>query len=1527
MNTQAIPAGNEAGRSNRDRNIVWRPLLVFILFALATTVAGYSAFQRYRDTIKSDSQHELSGIAALKIGQITTWMTERKGDAQALRDDPLFSAEVERWLRQGGPDGEVKAKLTGRLVSMQQAYAAYGYSAISLFDSQARLRLTSDAGRAPLQGNEKKLVLESMRSGQALFSDLHREKHRSGEVIEIDLAVPLAAGKGKKARRIGAILFHADPGRFLFPLIQQWPTPSASAESLLVRREGGEVVFLNDLRHRKGTALSMRLPVAQPELPGAMAVMGKEGLVEGVDYRGVPVVGVLQRVPGTSWMMVSKVDKAEIYAPVDKLAVWMTVLILALTGAGGSVVFTWWTQQRQRILGMQRQYAGEAEKRLLGEALKQSKGAIVLADRNQCFSYVNPAFTQLFGYALDEVLGKPIHDLIGVAASPSVQPPQAFAITDQSGIFQEETFRRAKDGRIIPVLLSVSAVRDEDGHLVSYIASLTDLTLRKQAEEELAKQKEFIRLVIDSDPNLIFAKDAEGRFLFANEAMAQGYGQTTGSIVGKFNWELVDNPEQVAAFNQANREVVETGQQRVALEETQLADGRKHWLQTIRKPLVQDDGSVSVLTIATDITELKEADERLQRLNRALRLLGACNAAVAHAEAEPQLLMEICKLVVETGGYRMAWVGFAEYDQECSVRPVARYGFDDGYVDSANIRWADAERGRGPVGTAIRIGITQVNQNFRDNPQLLLWREAALARGYQSSIAIPLSCEGRTCGALSIYSAEAQAFNAEEVELLEELANNLAFGIATLRARAERAQAMERLRQSEEHFRFLTERATDMVYLMSIPSGRYEYVSPAATQLFGYTPEEFCNSPVLIRRVIHPDWHPYFEDQWARLLAGEVPPVYEYQIVHKSGETRWMNQRNSAIRSGDGSGTLIAILGVVSDVTERKLAEAQFESQRIRLLTLVQTMPDLVWLKDTDGIYLSCNPQVERLIGAPEAEIVGKTDYDFYDAELADFFRQKDRDAMAAGKPTVNEEWITYPDNGQRTLLETIKMPMRDGTGKLIGVMGIARDITERKQAEERVARLYHILDNTQDMIFIFRPDTLCFVYLNKGAIDSIGYSEEELFQMSPGDINPLMPEPEFRELIAPLVAGEKEKLRFETVHRSKGGRDLPVEVQLQFVKERDERGLFVAIVRDISERKQAEEALHRQKDFMAQVLDTDPNLIFVKNAEGRFIWANHAMAETCGLTVQEMIWKHNAEIYPDQPQDVAAFLALDREVIRERREVVVTESAQSADGRQRWYLTIKRPLVEADGSVNVLGIAVDITEQRLSGMKLAASYKELQRLSAHLENVREEERTRIARELHDEMGATLAAMKMRVAWLGSKLPAAMSQLAEEVGHISELVSDGIQTLRQIVHKLRPSSLEDVGLAMAIEDYVKKFRRNTGIECMLTLPGQEVALEQGQAATLFRILQESLSNVAKHAQASRVDIILAKRRNSLSLVVEDDGIGFERDNKEKSFGLLGIRERALMMGGKARVSSMPGKGTRVSVSIPDSPPPDSARAG
>ena len=187
------------------------------------------------------------------------------------------------------------------------------------------------------------------------------------------------------------------------------------------------------------------------------------------------------------------------------------------------------------------------------------------------------------------------------------------------------------------------------------------------------------------------------------------------------------------------------------------------------------------------------------RLNRSLKLLSECNSALVRAENEQQLLTDICHMAVETGSYLMAWVGYAEHDGNRTVRPVAQSGYEEGYLDSINITWADTERGQGPTGTAIRAGTTVINQNCLTNPKMAPWRESALKRGYQSSVALPLICDDNILGALTLYAADPNAFAGEEVQLLTELANDLAFGIQTLRARIEHDEIGKQLEFQANH--------------------------------------------------------------------------------------------------------------------------------------------------------------------------------------------------------------------------------------------------------------------------------------------------------------------------------------------------------------------------------------------------------------------------------------------------------------------------------------------------------------------------------------------------------------------------------------------------------------------------------------------------------------------------------------------------------------------------------------------------------
>lgn len=230
----------------------------------------------------------------------------------------------------------------------------------------------------------------------------------------------------------------------------------------------------------------------------------------------------------------------------------------------------------------------------------------------------------------------------------------------------------------------------------------------------------------------------------------------------------------------------------------------------------------------------------LLRVNRALRVLSGCNNVLIHAESEENLLVDVCRTIVDAGGYRMAWVGMAEQDEAKSVRPVARYGAEAGYLDQVHISWSDTERGSGPTGTAIRTGTPQVNANFAADPRALPWREDALRRGYASSVALPLRDQRGTFGALSIYAAEPDAFSAEEMKLLVELADDLSFGVRALRAGRERDAA---LRAKEQYLKFF--RLSRDLMVIADPFGCFKEVNPAFQQLTGYTEAELLAKPFL----------------------------------------------------------------------------------------------------------------------------------------------------------------------------------------------------------------------------------------------------------------------------------------------------------------------------------------------------------------------------------------------------------------------------------------------------------------------------------------------------------------------------------------------------------------------------------------------------------------------------------------------------------------------------------------------------------
>lgn len=608
---------------------------MFALFTVIIILAGYAAFGRYKASIKQDVQNELGAIAELKNRQITNWIAERRGDALMLMNDPLFLAEVARWLEQGGPAGRTRMELTRRLGSLQQAQAAYCYESVSLFDGKGELRLSSSADVAPLLGVEKERLLESLRSGQIVFSDMHRESVGPAERVEFELWAPLVHAQDGKRHTIGAALIRIDPSIFLFPLIQRWPTPSPSAETMLVRREGEEVVFMNQVRHAANAPLAMRRPLGDMQLLAAKAMTGQEGVVEGRDYRGVPVVGVLSKVPGTSWIMISKMDQAELYAPINHLAVWTALLILALIGtAGGITVF---------LLRKDRKYyeselGRQALKQHLDYLYKYSNDIILLLDSAGNVVDFNDRALEAYGYSTEELFKLSIDELR--AASDSLpHTERSRTIDDAGGALVFESMHVRRNGEKFPVEVSVR--RMDIGGEKFYQCINRDITERKKDEDTLRFHSEILNNLSEG---VFLVRLDNGVIVFANPQFEHMFGYEPGELVGKnvsvLNAPSAANPDMVA--KEINADLYMKGVWAGDLLNVRK-DGSTLWCQVSVSVFEHPRFGKIGVAVHKDITERKNLERRTHERRRGmdelqkLHVAAQTASAIAHELNQPLL--------------------------------------------------------------------------------------------------------------------------------------------------------------------------------------------------------------------------------------------------------------------------------------------------------------------------------------------------------------------------------------------------------------------------------------------------------------------------------------------------------------------------------------------------------------------------------------------------------------------------------------------------------------------------------------------------------------------------------------------------------------------------------------------------------------------------------------------------------------------------------------------------------------------------
>ncbi len=501
----------------------WLIVGTFVLLAIGTVVGtAYILHHRSAD-IREQVHAQLSSIADLKAKQVENWLTERHGDARVLAADSALADHVRRWLEKG--DNNSRAIVRRRVESVLTAYPSY--EAAVFFDNRGVVRMT--VGKASVNANLLAMVREALKTGKPALSDLHRETEQP-DVVHQDYIIPVIPPASPAHAPVGALVLHIDPRLFLYPLVQSWPVPSESAEVVLVRREGNKILFLNELRHSKDTAMKLLLPMDNMRLPSVQAVKLETGVFEDVDHRGIRVMVASRPVHGTSWIMLAKMDRDEIFAPLRQFEQGAILLAALFVGIAGVVVWLVWGQHSRyyRLSLQAREFERQALTKHYDYLTKYAYDAILLADDSDRIVEVNDRTLEIFGYPREEMLRMMLPELR--APSARAEAPLEYRRLHEEGRRIYETACVRRDGAEFPVEVSAALVTVGNRNYRQFI--VRDITRRKHAEQRLAATERKFRGLVEQTIAGIFIV-VDGRLEYVNPRFAEIFGYDASELVGR----------------------------------------------------------------------------------------------------------------------------------------------------------------------------------------------------------------------------------------------------------------------------------------------------------------------------------------------------------------------------------------------------------------------------------------------------------------------------------------------------------------------------------------------------------------------------------------------------------------------------------------------------------------------------------------------------------------------------------------------------------------------------------------------------------------------------------------------------------------------------------------------------------------------------------------------------------------------------------------------------------------------------------
>jgi PAS domain S-box-containing protein len=1161
------------------------------------------------------------------------------------------------------------------------------------------------------------------------------------------------------------------------------------------------------------------------------------------------------------------------------------------------------------------------QKAMLEGVVNSTSSAVFSIDRDYRYTAFNHAHAGIMQtiYGVTIEIGASLLDCMSNAEDRALAKAnldrslqgEQFMSTAESG---EEQFNR----RYFEV--THNPVFDNDGFCTGVAVFAVDVTERKRTEAQIQHLASFPQLnpigVIEFNPS----KDV----LFANASVQRlmdelGVSEPSELIPEAWSTRLLE-----AAWDS----------QEVGVEE--LTRGGR----TIEETIFLVPQSRSLRIYVSDITVRKRSEEEIARMNRVLQMLSDSNQALIRATDEASLLNEICRIAVEIGNYRMLWIGFAEDDEYKSVRPVASAGFDAGYLESANITWADAERGRGPTGLSIRSGKMCLARNIPEDPAYVPWKEAAIKRGYQSSIALPLISDGKTFGTLSIYSDKVDAFDPKEIEILQELTSDLSFGISMLRVRANRDAAECALRKSEEKYRTLFEESLDGLFITS-PAGRILDMNRKGVTMFGYDSKvEICALD------LERDVYAYPPDRARVLEMVETLGSAEYDIVVKKRNGEHMMAHCALTPQKAADGTTQSYRGIIRDITEKKRAEerALKDTQRSKLLLELYTearhltdmelynyaLEKVVQLTDsTIGFFHFVSDDQKDVILTTWNREALKTCTAVYDTHYPLEQAGNWVDCVRFMQPVIYNDFPSSP--GQKGLPEGhtpvrrfMSIPVSEDN-KVRIIFGVGNKDSEYDEHDvthiQLVANELHkiivqrwaetALRESQRKLSLHLEQTLYGVIewdadfkvrsWNAAAERIFGYTRDEAFgRTAPELIVPQTSHPEIETVWHHLLQ-QSGGTYYINDNLTKDGKTIVCEwINTPLTDETGHVTGVMSFANDITDRRRAENALLESEQKYKQIFENvlDGLYLLEVTDDGRFrtIDVNPMLEQITGVPRSISVGKTQEEIVPEESARIV------NEKYRRcvaAGQVVEEEAELDLPSGQRIFHSTLVPTRDASGRIyRIIGISRDITESKKAERTILALNEQLEQRvrdrTADLQ-IANKELESFAYSVSHDLRAPLRHIdgflellqKQAGETLDPQSTHYMTTISRAAKRMGVLIDDLLSFSRMGRHELAKSRVD---LRTLVKDVLHEFEPDLTERTVHWKISDSLPVVTGDQAMLRMVFVNLLANALKFTRTrhdATIEIgIVPDRLPETVVYVRDNGVGFDMHYSQKLFGVF-----------------------------------------